>query len=375
MNLLTLGIVGATGMVGQTAIDILWDIECGDIPFCSEYKIETIKLFASKSSAGKRINYGKNSLVVSETTLAGLLECDAVLFAAEAAISTQFIPQLAAAGILCIDKSSAYRESADVPLVVPEVNAHCLSPQKLLQFPVVANPNCCSTPLTVALKPLLDAFGLQRVVVDTYQSVSGAGKGGMDALSEESKNFFTREDLNPDGSAIFPKPIAFNVMPFVAKILENGDTDEESKIKFETKKILDLPKLLIAATSVRVPTYVGHAEAVTLQLSKPASLAAVRACLAGAPGVIFVDEFLASSPEAEDDVDVTHFATPRDVQGKNAVYVSRVRTAEIFENGFALWIVADNLRKGAALNAIQILSECCANGLITALRTRRKELS
>lgn len=383
---LVVGVVGATGAVGQTALDILAYRDFDG------FRVKRLRVFASKASTGKRLAWGTQSVIVEETTTQALLECDAVLFATEASLSREHIPTLAKAGVLCVDKSSAFRDDPKVALVVPEVNPECLAPERLLSLPIVANPNCCATPLVVALKPLAEAFGLERVIVSTYQSVSGTGKPGLDVLGEETRQFLKSEDLSSRPSPVYPKSIAFNVMPFVANILPNGDTDEESKIVFETRKILGLPVLPVSATSVRVPTFVGHAEAVTVQLSSPASLEAVRSLLASSPGIRFVDEFAESARSAvshgnatsnavnshgEDDVeddsdeDVSFFPTPRDVHGKDAVYVGRVRPAGVFENGFALWVAADNLRKGAALNAIQIIDACSRNGTLVALRKRR----
>lgn len=375
---LVIGVVGATGAVGQTALDIL-----GHADF-EGFRVKRLRVFASKASTGKRLAWGTQSVTVEETTPEALLGCDAVLFATEASLSREYIPMLAEAGVLCVDKSSAFRDDPRVSLVVPEVNPDMLSPERLVASPIVANPNCCATPLVVALKPLADAFGLERVIVSTYQSVSGTGKPGLDVLGEETRRFLQSEDLSCRASSVYPKSIAFNVMPFVAKVLPSGDTDEEAKIVFETRKILGLATLPVSATSVRVPTFVGHAEAVTVQLSRPASLEKVRRLLASSPGLRFVDEFAnavdvpahmrsdAEETEEDDDGDdVTFFPTPRDVHGKDAVYVGRVREAAVFENGFALWIAADNLRKGAALNAIQIIDACSRNGTLVALRARR----
>ena len=361
---LTIGIVGATGAVGQTALDVLTE------PF-KGFKVKKVKVFASRASIGKKVSFGSAQLTLEETTLESLKQCDAVLFASEASVSQEFIPDLAASGVLCVDKSSAYRDHVEVPLVVPEVNSQCLHPDLLVKFPVVANPNCCATPLVIALKPLLENFGIERVIVSTYQSVSGAGKPGIDILHEEAKAFFAAEDLTCGSSAVFPKSIAFNVMPFVAKILPHGDTDEEIKIISETRKILSQPQLKMAVTSVRVPTFVGHAEAVTVELTSRASgkisVQEVRQALAKFPGLVFIDEFA----QPEDDQDIALFATPREVHGTDAVYVSRVRDAGAFENGFSMWIVADNLRKGAALNAVQIIEACCLNGTMAQLAAKR----
>ena len=367
---LKIGVVGATGAVGQTAVEILED----DFP---HFELEQLRLFASKSSAGKRVSFRAKGLdvqlEVEETKFESLSACDVVFFASDSSVSLEHIPRLAELGVLCIDKSSAYRDNSAVPLVVPEVNGDLLSSEEILGFPVVANPNCCATPLVVALAPLHKAFGLERVVVSTYQSVSGTGKPGLDVLRQESKEFFGLQDLTPQASQTYPTAIAFNVMPFVAKILENGDTDEESKIVFEARKILRLPDLPISATSVRVPTFVGHAESVTVQFQAPSfDVQQARTLLASAPGIQFVDEF-AKQTSDEDEPQIA-FPTPRDVQGKDPVFVGRVRSAEAFPRGLALWICADNLRKGAALNSIQIVDSFCQQGMMEKLLQKRNRL-
>lgn len=356
-QLVTIGIVGATGVVGQTAVDVLTN----DF---SHFRVKDLKVFASKASVGKRIPFGQKDLVISELNLENLSQCDVLFFASDAAIAKEFIPQLAAKGILCVDKSSAYRDDAMVPLVVPEVNGHAITKKRMSDFPVIANPNCCATPLVVALKPFMQ-FGLKRVVVSTYQSVSGAGKAAVDVLRAETQEFFRSEDLSVKSSPIFPKTIAFNVMPYVSSILENLDTDEESKIIAETRKMLELPHLKIAATSVRVPTFVGHAESVSVELTEHSvSLAQITAALQKQAGVKLIDAFAAGQED-----DITQFATPREVHGTDEVYVSRLRPTSVFDGpGFSFWLACDNLRKGAALNAIQILDYCAAEGILGGLR-------
>jgi aspartate-semialdehyde dehydrogenase len=359
---LTIGIVGATGLVGQTALELLGDTY-------ENFTAKNVRAFASRASVGKKMNWGGRNIAVEEIDGKKLAECDVVLFAADSSISAEYIPDLAKQGVMCVDKSSAYREHATVPLVVPEVNSDMLT-SDWRAFPVVANPNCCATPLVVALKPLLDNYGLERVIVSTYQSVSGAGKMAMEVLEEESRLFFKQEDLASRPSSAFPKAIAFNALPFVAGILPSGDTDEESKIVSETRKILGKPNLPISATSVRIPTFVSHALSVTVELSKPVTLSEVRALLAKSPGILFVDEFAQAPNDVESDSDdepnteIATFATPREAVGTDSVYVSRVRRSEAFVNGFSMWIVADNLRKGAAGNAVQIIDTCCAKGLL-----------
>ncbi|KAB8033181.1 aspartate-semialdehyde dehydrogenase [Fluviispira multicolorata] len=355
---LTIGIVGATGVVGQTAFDILADDFSG-------FKVKKLKMYASRSSAGKVFNFRNSKVTIEEINLESLQECDAILFATDAAISQEYIPKLAEKGILCIDKSSAFRSHSAVPLVVPEVNADQLAYEKIAKFPVIASPNCCTIPLVMVLKALDEKFSLIRAIVSTYQSVSGAGKPAVEVLTEETKNFFVNQDLTCGKSDIFPKSIAFNVMPYVAGLLENGDTDEESKIISETRKILANPKLLLAATSVRVPTFVGHGESVTLEFKNKVTAAQVKETLSQFSGISVIDE---KSKFEEDDYEL--FVTPREAHGKDDVFVSRVRKTEVFENGIALWIVSDNLRKGAALNAIQIINFCALNGTILSLKRK-----
>jgi aspartate-semialdehyde dehydrogenase len=357
---LTIGIVGATGVVGQTALDILSDDFTG-------FKVKKLKLYASQSSVGKVIPFRNAKVTVESPSLDSMLECNAILFATDASISNEYIPKLAEQGILCIDKSSAFRAHASVPLVVPEVNGNLLSAEKLSHFPVIASPNCCTIPLVMVLKPLQEKFGLIRVIVSTYQSVSGAGKPAIEVLTDESKNFFTSHDLTCSKSEIFPKSIAFNVMPYVAGILENGDTDEESKIISETRKILNSPKLPLAATSVRVPTFVGHGESVTLEFSSKVTASQIKESLSQFSGICVIDE---KSSSNENYSQYGLFVTPREAHGKDDVFVSRIRNTDVFQNGISLWIVCDNLRKGAALNAIQIINSCALNGTIKSISAK-----
>ncbi len=346
----TLGIVGATGAVGQTLLEIMEQ---------KENFFDKIKLFASKSSAGKVISLGKTKITIEETNLNSLLECHAVLFATDSSISEEFIPKLAEKGIFCVDKSSAFRADSRVPLIVPEVNGDLIFTENFKSFPVVASPNCCTIPLVMVLKALDDVFSVKKTIVSTYQSVSGAGKPGVDILTQEIKHFFNSQDLTSQKSTLFPKSIAFNVMPFVASILDNGDTDEESKIMSETKKVLNKPNFAIAATSVRVPTFVGHGESVTLELGKHFDVDEIISTLSKFPGLRVVDEkkrekvYIKQNDEEDNIFD--DFVTPREAHGRDEVFISRIRTCEVFENGLSLWIVSDNLRKGAALNAWQIL--------------------
>ena len=352
MRPLNIGIVGATGVVGQTALDILDD---GSLKF----PLGQVRAFASPASVGKRLSFGRQAVVVQATELDALAQCDAVLFASEAEISKRFIPELVQKGVLCVDKSSAFREDPNVPLVVPEVNGHLLGTDALKDRPLVANPNCCTTPLVMVLDVIRKHYGLKRVVVSTYQSVSGAGKPGLEVLEEEARGFFSAQDLSVKSSRVFPKSIAFNVMPFVAKILPNGDTDEEQKIIFETRKILSMSDLPVDATSVRVPTFVGHAESVTLETEKPVDLNILASLFAQTNGMSFVPNLDPSEAQSSsEDYEIRSFPTPRECQGQNEVFVGRLRTAKVFANGVSLWLVSDNLRKGAALNALQVVESC-----------------
>ncbi len=354
---LTIGIVGATGVVGQTAIDILTDSFTG-------FRVKNLKLFASRASVGKIINFNNKKIQIEDVNFESLATCHVLLFATDSKIALEFIPKLAEKGILCIDKSSAFRNHTQVPLVVPEINGELLSKENMLNFPVIASPNCCTIPLVMVLKPLYQKFKLQRAIVSTYQSVSGAGRPAMEVLTEETKNFFSSHDLACSKSEIFPKSIAFNVMPFVAAILEDGSTDEEAKIVAETRKILNNNLFPIAATSVRVPTFVGHGEAVTLEFANKVSIQEIKAALSQISGLCIIDALSSKDEQFEE---FGEFVTPREAHGKDHVFVSRIRQVECFENGVSLWIVCDNLRKGAALNAIQMIEECALNGTLASL--------
>lgn len=362
---LTIGVVGATGVVGETALEILTDQDQ-----MSGISVAEIKAFASSGSAGKVLQHGRHRITVEVLNESSGSACDVLFFATDGEISRQQIPLFAEKGVLCIDKSSAFRMDPEVPLIVPEVNAHLLEDERWTGRPIVANPNCCTAPLTVALNPLKKAFGLRRAIVSTYQSVSGAGKQAVDVLLDESRRFLQSEDLSPEvASSVFPKAIAFNVFPFVASIGPTGHTDEEEKIIQEARKILSLPDLPLAATSVRVPTFVSHAEAVTVELAKETTVSEVAALLAQAPGVCVS----AHDEVQKDDEKPRSFPTPREAHGKDPVFVGRIRAADAFPAGygFSLWVVADNLRKGAALNGVQVLKHAVAVGAIDRLRARR----
>ena len=262
---------------------------------------------------------------------------------AGSAVSKEWSPKIAAAGAVVIDNSSCWRYDADVPLVVPEVNADAVAGFR--KKGIIANPNCSTAQLVVALKPLHDKAKIKRVVVATYQSVSGAGKEAMDELFSQTKAVFTMDEVE---SKKFPKRIAFNVIPHIDVFLDDGFTKEEWKMVVETKKILD-PKIKLVATCVRVPVFIGHSEAVNIEFENPITADEAREILRNAPGCIVIDK---REPGG--------YATPHEAAGEDATYISRIREDATVENGLVLWCVSDNLRKGAALNAIQI-AECLIN--------------
>jgi aspartate-semialdehyde dehydrogenase len=381
---LTIGIVGATGAAGQTALDLLAE----DFP---SFEVREIKAFASQSSVGKRLSCGQKHVSVIALTLENLESCDVVLFATDADISKKWIPLCAEKGIFCVDKSSAFRMKS--PLVVPEVNASAL--KDCVNFPVAATPNCCATPLAMVLAALDRSFGVSNVVVSTYQSVSGTGKPGIDVLRDETQEFFVTDNIECKASEVYPKSIAFNVFPYVAGILDSGDTDEELKIIAETQKIMSRPDLNISATSVRVPTFVGHAESVTVSLNSVVKIEEVKKAIDMFPGVVLVPEvrdttggnFDTTNPassaqiskvgESEvteepngNECEISLFPTPREVTGRNSVFVGRVRQATAMKNGVSLWLAADNLRKGAALNALQIVDACVSQGVLSDIKKK-----
>jgi aspartate-semialdehyde dehydrogenase len=262
---------------------------------------------------------------------------DMALFAAGSAVSREYAPRAAAAGCTVIDNSSLYRMDPDVPLIVPEVNAEAIA--GYAKKNIIANPNCSTAQMVVALKPLHDAFGIKRVVVSTYQSVSGAGKSGMDELFEQSRNIFVGDANEP---VFFTKQIAFNVIPHIDEFLDDGSTKEEWKMVVETKKILG-PKIKVTATCVRVPVFVGHSESINIEFEREVSAEEAQKILREAPGVMLIDK-------REDG----GYVTPVECVGEYATFISRVREDSTVENGLNLWCVSDNLRKGAALNAVQI---------------------
>jgi aspartate-semialdehyde dehydrogenase len=323
-------VVGATGNVGREILNILAE---------RQFPLDEVAAVASAKSTGDVIDFGDSGeeLKVRNLEHFDFSGWDMALFAAGSKVSEIYAPKAAAAGCTVIDNSSLYRMDPDVPLIVPEVNPDAIAGYRKKN--IIANPNCSTAQLVVALKPLHDAARIKRVVVATYQSVSGAGKRGMDELFEQSRNIFVG-DSNEAG--FFTKQIAFNVIPHIDTFLEDGSTKEEWKMMVETKKILD-PKIKVSATCVRVPVFVGHSEAVNVEFEDELSAEDAQKILREAPGVMLVDK-------REDG----GYVTPVEAVGEYATYVSRVRDDPTVDNGLSLWVVSDNLRKGAALNAVQI---------------------
>src|SRR4249920_882345 len=321
-------VVGATGNVGREMLNILDE---------RKFPADEVVVLASRRSMGVEVSYGDRTLKVKALEHYDFGDVDICLMSAGGAVSKEWSPKIAAAGAVVIDNSSTWRMDPDVPLIVPEVNADAVS--GFTKKGIIANPNCSTAQLVVALKPLHDKAVIKRVVVSTYQSVSGAGKDAMDELFSQTKAVYTNDELI---NKKFPKRIAFNVIPEIDVFMEDGYTKEEWKMMAETKKILD-PKIKLTATCVRVPVFVGHSEAVNIEFDEPITAADARRILREAPGVLVVDK---REPGG--------YVTPVECVGDYATYVSRIREDQTIDNGLSLWIVSDNLRKGAALNTVQI---------------------
>lgn len=323
-------VAGATGNVGREVLNILAE---------REFPADEVAVLASARSQGDMIEFGETgkTLKVQNIEHFDWAGWDMAIFAIGSEATRKYAPVAAAAGCTVIDNSSLYRMDPDVPLIVPEVNPGDIDGYRRKN--IIANPNCSTAQMVVALKPLHDAATIKRVVVSTYQSVSGAGKAGMDELFEQSRNIFVGDQAEPHK---FTKQIAFNVIPHIDSFLDDGFTKEEWKMVVETKKILD-PKVKVVATCVRVPVFVGHSEAITIEFENELSAAEAQRILREAPGVMLVDK-------REDG----GYVTPVECVGDYATFISRVREDPTVENGLVLWCVSDNLRKGAALNAVQI---------------------
>ncbi len=332
-------VVGATGNVGREMLQTLVD---------REFPTGEVVALASAKSIGKEVSFGDDDVLkVQDLATFDFRGTDIVLSSPGAKVSAEFAPKAAAAGAVVIDNTSHFRMEPDVPLVVPEVN-----PQAIAGFRkrgIIANPNCSTIQMVVALKPLHDLAKIRRVVVATYQSVSGAGKDAMDELFEQTRGVYVNEPAYKYQKK-FTKQIAFNVIPHIDVFMDDGFTKEEWKMAVETRKILD-PEIQVVATCVRVPVFIGHGEAVTVEFERPISEDEARVALNGAPGVSVVD-YRANEG----------YVTPAECAGEDAVYVSRLRKDPTIEHGLSFWCVSDNLRKGAALNAVQIAEELVRQG-------------
>ncbi|MBB5701001.1 aspartate-semialdehyde dehydrogenase [Ochrobactrum daejeonense] len=331
-------VVGATGNVGREMLNILEE---------RGFPADEVVALASRRSQGTEVSYGDKTLKVKALDTYDFSDTDICLMSAGGSVSQEWSPKIGKQGCVVIDNSSAWRYDAEVPLIVPEVNPDAV--EGFRKKNIIANPNCSTAQLVVALKPLHDAAKIKRVVVSTYQSVSGAGKEGMDELFEQSRAVFVAD---PVSVKKFTKRIAFNVIPHIDTFMEDGYTKEEWKMVAETKKMLD-PKIKLTATAVRVPVFIGHSEAVNIEFDKPITAEEAREILREAPGCQVVDKHENGG-----------YITPYESAGEDATYISRIREDITVENGLALWVVSDNLRKGAALNTIQIAELLVARGLI-----------
>jgi aspartate-semialdehyde dehydrogenase len=333
-------VVGATGNVGREMLSILAE---------REFPASDVVAIASRKSQGVECSFGDKTLKVKALDHYDFSDVDICLMSAGGSVSREWSPKIAAQGAVVIDNSSAWRMDPDVPLIVPEVNAAALD--GFAKKNIIANPNCSTAQLVVALKPLHDKAKIKRVVVATYQSVSGAGKDAMDELFSQTKSVFTLDEVD---AKKFPKRIAFNVIPHIDVFMDDGYTKEEWKMVVETKKILD-PKIKLTATCVRVPVFVGHAEAVDIEFENPISADEARDILRSAPGCLVIDKREAGG-----------YVTPYESAGEDATYISRIREDATIDNGLQMWVVSDNLRKGAALNAVQIAEALINRKLIQA---------
>ncbi|MDL1956320.1 MAG: aspartate-semialdehyde dehydrogenase [Candidatus Desulfofervidus auxilii] len=322
-------VVGATGAVGNEMVKVLEQ---------RNFPVKNLKLLASERSIGKTLNFHDEEVpveVLSEDSFKGI---DIALFSAGASISKQYAPLAAAAGAVVVDNSSAFRQEPDVPLVVPEVNPHAIAQYK--NRGIISNPNCSTIQMVVVLKPIHDVAKIKKVVVATYQAVSGTGRRAINELENQVKALFNFQPVNCE---VYPHQIAFNCLPHIDIFFENGYTKEEMKMYFETKKIMEDENIIVSATCVRVPVFYGHSEAVHMELEKPLDVADVRKILSNSPGIKVID-----------DPSKNLYPLAIEAAGKDEVFVGRIRKDLAFENGIAMWIVADNVRKGAALNAVQI---------------------
>ena len=322
-------VIGATGNVGREMLQTLYE---------RNFPADEIIPLASSRSVGRDVAYGDDKVLkAKDLATFNFKGVDIALSSPGAKVSAEHSPRAAAAGCVVIDNTSHFRMDPDVPLVVPEVNPEAIAQYK--KKGIIANPNCSTIQMVVALKPLHDLFTIKRVVVSTYQSVSGAGKEAMDELFNQTRAIYVNDPVKPER---FTKQIAFNCIPHIDVFMKDGSTKEEWKMTVETQKILD-PKIAVQATCVRVPVFVSHSESINVEFEKPITEAAARAALSKAPGIVVVDH------RADEG-----YVTPIEATGEDAVYISRIRIDPTVPNGLSFWCVADNLRKGAALNAVQI---------------------
>jgi len=333
-----IAIVGATGNVGREMLNILEE---------RGFPADEVVALASRRSLGTEVSFGDKTLKVKDLATYDFSDTDICLMSAGGNVSQEWSPKIGRQGCVVIDNSSAWRYDQDVPLIVPEVNPEAID--RFTRKNIIANPNCSTAQLVVALKPLHDHATIKRIVVSTYQSVSGAGKEGMDELFEQTRAVFVAD---PISNKKFTKRIAFNVIPHIDVFLDDGSTKEEWKMVAETKKMLD-PRIKLTATCVRVPVFIGHSEAVNIEFENPITADEARDILREAPGCLVIDK-------REDG----GYITPLESAGEDATYISRIREDSTLDNALNMWIVSDNLRKGAALNTVQIAELLLERGLI-----------
>lgn len=334
-----IAVIGATGNVGREMLTTLSE---------RNFPVDEVVALASERSVGKEISFGEDEILkVKDLATFDFRGVDIVLSSPGAKASAEFSPKAAAAGAVVIDNTSYWRMDPDVPLVVPEVNPQALAGWR--KKGIVANPNCSTIQMVVALKPLHDLATITRVVVSTYQSVSGAGKDAMDELFTQTRGIYVNDPIE---KVKFTKQIAFNCIPHIDVFMEDGYTKEEWKMNVETKKILD-PKIKVTANCVRVPVFIGHAEMINVEFDKPITVAEAHAAWEAAPGIVVIDHRAAEG-----------YPTQVETAGEDPVYVSRAREDATVDNGLAFWCVADNLRKGAALNAVQIAEVMVKDGYL-----------
>jgi len=329
MKEVNVAVVGATGAVGNEMVKVLEE---------RRFPVNEIRLLASKRSVGKKISFNGNEVKVEELTEDSFKGVQISLFSAGASVSKRFAPIAAKSGCVVIDNSSAFRMEADIPLVVPEVNPHAIAQYK--NRGIIANPNCSTIQMVVALKPIHDVSKIKRVVVATYQAVSGTGKKAIEELSSQTQAIFNFKDIVCN---VYPHQIAFNCLPHIDVFLENGYTKEEMKMYYETKKIMEDEDIEVTATCVRVPVFYGHSEAINIELEKKLTADEVRKILSNAPGIKVVDN-----------PDNNEYPLAIYAAGRDEVFVGRIREDISKENCIEMWVVSDNIRKGAALNAVQI---------------------